>query len=286
MINIEDWAAGGAMIDWRGRRIHVRACGSGDPLLLIHGFPSSSLDWHLLQRELTDRFRLISFDMLGFGLSDKPLDGDYRITAQADLTEAVLEHFGVQRCRVLAHDYGDTVAQELLARQIEGHSRMSMQQLCLLNGGLFPETHRPRLVQTLLASPLGPLITRLIGYPRFAASMRQICSPSLDQSDVQSMWALIEHKHGRRPMPKLIGYMAERKRQRERWVGALQRSPIPLRMINGIDDPISGLHMVQRYRALVAAADVVELAGIGHYPQLEAPAAVASALIEFFDTAG
>lgn len=56
---------------------------------------------------------------------------------------------------------------------------------------------------------------------------------------------------------------------------------MPVRVINGIEDPISGLHLVQRYRQLVPGADVVELPGIGHYPQLEAPARVAAAFIEF-----
>lgn len=281
MSSIDEWIASGELITWRGQQIFVRAVGSGDPVLLIHGFPTSSLDWHLLEDLLADRFRLLSFDLLGFGLSDKPPGGDYRIAAQADLAQAVLAHFGVRKCRVLAHDYGDTVAQELLARQIDGSATFAMQQLCLLNGGLIPERHRPRLIQKLLASPLGPLIARLTRYPRFAASMRKICTKPLAEAELRSMWALIEHHDGRRVMPRLIGYMAERKLHRERWVGALQRSPIPVRVINGTDDPISGAHLVQRYRELVAGADVIELAGVGHYPQIEAPAEVARAFIEF-----
>jgi pimeloyl-ACP methyl ester carboxylesterase len=281
MIGIEDWLAGGAMLDWHGHRIYIRAVGRGDPLLLIHGFPTSSLDWHLLERELADRFRLISFDMLGFGLSDKPVAGDYRIAAQADLAEAVLAHFRVRSCRVLAHDYGDTVAQELLARQIDGSCNWTLQQLCLLNGGLIPEFHRPRLIQRLLASPIGPLIARLTRYPRFAAAMRQICRQPLDDAELLAMWSMIERNDGRRVMPKLIGYMAERRRHRQRWVGALQRAPVPVRLVDGVEDPISGRHLVQGYRELVANADVVELTGVGHYPQLEAPARVATAFVEF-----
>lgn len=284
MTRIQQWRSGGTMIAWRGHQIYVRDVGRGDPVLLIHGFPTSSLDWHLLEGLLADRFRLISFDLLGFGLSDKPTGGDYRMAAQADLAQAVLAHFGIRQCRVLAHDYGDTVAQELLARQIDGTRTFAMQQLCLLNGGLIPECHRPRLIQKLLASPIGPLIARMTNYSRFAASMRRICTRPLAADELQSMWALIEHNDGRRVMPQLIGYMAERKRQRERWVGALQRAPLPVRVINGSDDPISGAHMVACYRQLVAAADVVDLAGVGHYPQIEAPADVAAAFVEFAGT--
>jgi pimeloyl-ACP methyl ester carboxylesterase len=196
----------------------------------------------------------------------------------------VLAHFGVSACRVLAHDYGDSVAQELLARQNEGGSGWKMQQLCLLNGGLFPEAHQPRLIQKLLASPLGFLIARLTRYPRFAASMNQICRKPLSEAELRAMWQLIEHHQGRRVMPKLIGYMAQRRQHRQRWVGALLQTAVPLRLIDGVDDPISGSQLVRRYRELVPNADVVELAGVGHYPQLEASAEVARAFAEFAGT--
>lgn len=280
MIAVEDWAASGEIIRWRGHRVFVRATGAGEPLLLIHGFPTASWDWHRLETALAGQYRLIMFDLLGFGLSDKPVDGDYRIAAQADLAEAVIAHFGVSDCCVLAHDYGDTVAQELLARQSEG-SRWTLRQLALLNGGLFPETHRPRLIQRLLASPMGGLIARLTNYPRFAANMRRICRQPWSDAELAALWSLLQRQHGLRVMPKLIGYMAERRRHRERWVGALVRSAIPIRLINGLDDPISGAHMVQRYRELVPNPDVVELTDVGHYPQLEAPTAVATALQAF-----
>lgn len=280
MIAVEDWAASGEIIRWRGHRVFVRATGAGEPLLLIHGFPTASWDWHRLETALAGQYRLMMFDLLGFGLSDKPVDGDYRIAAQADLAEAVIAHFGVSDCCVLAHDYGDTVAQELLARQSED-SRWTLRQLALLNGGLFPETHRPRLIQRLLASPMGGLIARLTNYPRFAANMRRICRQPWSDAELAALWSLLQRQHGLRVMPKLIGYMAERRRHRERWVGALVRSAIPIRLINGLADPISGAHMVQRYRELVPNPDVVELTDVGHYPQLEAPTAVATALQAF-----
>lgn len=64
--------------------------------------------------------------------------------------------------------------------------------------------------------------------------------------------------------------MAERKVHRERWVGALQRATIPVVVIAGADDPVSGAHMVERYRDLVPRPETTLLEGIGHYPQVEA----------------
>lgn len=82
-------------------------------------------------------------------------------------------------------------------------------------------------------------------------------------------------------MHKLISYIPERRVQRNRWVAAMQRGEIPLRVIDGEVDPISGAHMVQRYCELIADADTVLLPGIGHYPQTEAPVQVLKHYLEF-----
>jgi len=230
---------------------------------------------------LTRNHDVIAFDLLGFGLSDKPAHGDYRITRQADLAEAVLAHCGINRCRVLAHDYGDTVAQELLARQNEGGTHLRIERLALLNGGLFPETHRPVLLQKLLFGPFGPAVARLTRYPRFAGNLRRICARPLAEDELREHWRLLLRADGLRVLPKLIGYMRERREHRARWVGALQHARIPIRVINGLDDPISGAHMVARYRELVPDADIVGLPGVGHYPQIEAPDEVLAAVADF-----
>lgn len=269
MISPADWRAAGKTFDSAHGPVFTRYEGNGTALLFIHGFPTASWDWAKIWPAFAPHFRCMTLDMPGFGFSAKPVSSGYSISRQADLFESWLAHENVRQYACIAHDYGDTVAQELLARQGEGHPRMT--RLVLLNGGLFPETHKPLLLQKLLAGPLGPLIARLTTKKKFAANMRRICAVSLDESEIDGMWTLLTRNDGLRALPKLIGYMEERRINRERWVGALQNAKIPVRLINGLDDPISGAHMVARYRQLIAQADVVELAGVGHYPQVEAP---------------
>ena len=96
------------------------------------------------------------------------------------------------------------------------------------------------------------------------------------------MWQLVTASDGLRVMPQLIGYMAERRSNRARWVGALVDATVPIRLVDGLLDPISGAHMVARYRELVPAPDVIELADVGHYPQVEAPERVLDAALPFF----
>jgi pimeloyl-ACP methyl ester carboxylesterase len=267
-------------------REQAREPGAASALLLIHGFPTSSWDWHKLWDALAGKFpRVIAADMMGFGFSSKPADYEYSILDQADLLEGLLAHLGVARIHVLAHDYGDTVAQELLARHLErgASARPRIDSCVLLNGGLFPEVHRARTIQKLLLTPLGPLLSRLMNRRSFDRSFAAIFGANTQPSaeELAQFWELVRHDGGTRIMHKLIRYMPERLAHRERWVGALQRTRVPLRVINGPDDPVSGAHMVARYRELVPDPDTVSLPGIGHYPQTEDSAGVLKAFFEF-----
>jgi pimeloyl-ACP methyl ester carboxylesterase len=111
--------------------------------------------------------------------------------------------------------------------------------------------------------------------------MRRICTAPLTDEELREHWRLLRLANGHLVLPKLLGYLRERRTHRERWVDALQRCGIPLRLVVGLDDPISGLSIARRYRALLPVADVVELAGVGHYPQVEDPDAVVQAVEEF-----
>lgn len=252
-------------------------------LLLIHGYPTSSFDWTFVWRDLSRRFRLAALDMLGFGMSEKPRDIAYSISMQADFQEALLEHLGVGEAHILAHDYGDTVAQELLARHDEGALSFLLKTVVFLNGGLFPEQHRARPLQTIGVSPLGFLISLFASKAGLRKSFDQIFGPNTKATgeEIDAHWAMICEKGGDRILHRLLHYIPERRQNRERWVGALQTTSVPLRLIDGGADPVSGAHMLRHYRELVPNADAVLLETIGHYPHTEAPDDVVKAFLEF-----
>jgi pimeloyl-ACP methyl ester carboxylesterase len=80
----------------------------------------------------------------------------------------------------------------------------------------------------------------------------------------------------------LIHYIPERIENRERWgVGGIQKTTVPVKLIDGRVDPISGAHMVAHYRELIPNANVTELAEVGHYPQVQAPGQVLGSLPRF-----
>jgi pimeloyl-ACP methyl ester carboxylesterase len=264
-------------LSFGGREIAYWDEGEGKPLLLVHGFPTSSWDWHAVWKELAAKRRLIACDMLGFGLSDKPNEA-YSLFRQAELQRHLLDHLKIGRFDALVHDYGVSVGQELLVRKTVG-----LDQVIFLNGGIFPGLHRPRLIQLLGASPIGFLVSRLLGFRQFSKSFPAIFGPDTKPSEEQlrDYWAMISHNDGNRRFHLLLRYMHERTANRERWIGTLQGAEDRIGLINGALDPVSGRHVYEHWVATLPRARARLLADVGHYPQVEAPSRVVETVLEW-----
>jgi len=286
-MNAETWYAGARPHRTGPHRTVFRRDGAGPVLVCIHGFPTSGWDFEALWPALTQRFDCLAPDLLGLGRASKPSDV-ISVAMQADLIESVCEAEGITSAALLAHDLGDTVAQELLARTREGSARVTWTRCAFLNGGLFPETHRPRLIQRLLASRVGRLVAMLSTERTFRKNMTRVFGPETPPSDafLEQSWDLLDSNHGRRALPALIRYMGERRVHRERWVTPMIEGVVPIRFVNGVLDPVSGGHAVDRFEALVPDADTVRLPHVGHYPHVEDPEATLSALLPFLTATG
>ncbi len=280
-----EWRENGKIFDYRGLPVFYRLSENADEVLLcLHGFPTSSYDYHKIWKPLVEKFSVLAFDMIGYGFSAKPSDFDYTTFNQADVLVALLAHLKIKRVHILAHDYGNTITLELLARAEESRLNFTIESICFLNGALFPETHRPLLAQKILISPLGFLFGRLISDRRFKTNLASIFGKHTQPiaGELEEFLQIFKFGGGRRIAYKLIRYMLERKTYRVRWVGALQAIKIPFRFINGSADPVSGAHLVKRFREVVPhQTDIIELAGIGHFPHFEVPEEVARLIFEF-----
>jgi pimeloyl-ACP methyl ester carboxylesterase len=293
--SLQQWKNRGRLLDWQGHHVFVVDSADQDPaaankpvLLLVHGYPTSTWDFSHQWASLSARFRVLGADLLGLGFSSKPRPHRYCMAEQADLMEFVLQQAGVGHCHVLAHDYGDTVTQELLARDLE-REQPRYRSVVLLNGGLFPETHFARPMQKLMAGPLGPLLAHLTSRRKLLATFSSVFGAHTqpDKATLEAVWQLVNYHNGLHVLPPLLGYIAERRQFRERWVRALREARMPLALVNGSADPVSGAHMVARFREVVGSQHFIrELPGIGHYPQLEAPQAVLDACEEFWNGIG
>lgn len=270
---LRQWQEAGYWFRYGENAIFSRIAGQGEPLVLLHGFPTASWDWHRLWPALSERYRVMAPDLLGFGFSDKPQDHAYSIIEQADLIQGWLEQMGVERVHLFAHDYGATVTQELLARDHEGSLGFRIESVALMNAALFPEVHQPILIQKLLLGPLGGLVSRALTRRVFESSLGRIFGPETQPTgrEIEDFWQLLIHNNGRGVIHRLIHYMEERRVHRHRWVGALQARRQPAFLIWGGADPVSGQAMLQRYREQVSEHGIALLDDIGHYPHVEAP---------------
>ncbi|NXD87907.1 MEST protein, partial [Halcyon senegalensis] len=236
------------------------AVGSSDIVVLLHGFPTSSYDWCKIWEGLTQRFhRVIALDFVGFGFSDKPRPHRYSIFEQASIVERLVQHLGLhhQRINLLSHDYGDTVAQELLhSEEVLSHVEVELPVLQLDGGG----------------SERGADPISAYAAPR---AVSRLCSTS-------------------RPRPlrnprflfSILQYINQRKKHRDRWVGALMSTSVPLHLIYGPLDPVNPHpEFLQLYKKVLPTSTVSVLDDhISHYPQLEDPTGFLNAYLNFINS--
>jgi len=284
-ISFEKWGQCGKYFEWRNHNVFFHRGGSGQSLLMLHGFPTCNWDWGWVSPLLVNRFYMVLPDLLDYGHSLNASGKVCSIMDQADMIEALMKQRGITETHILAHDVGDTVAQELIARQNESTLSFRIESCIFLNGGLIPEHHKPRAIQSLLAGSFGKLLTPFISKDRFLKGLAEVFGKDTrPKGDVlKAFWPSVLGVNGKASFTRRIRYMAERKKYALRWVQALTNVRIPMMLINGLADPVSGAHMADAFEKLLPKAKTVRLPGIGHYPQCEAPEAVAELVHKFHD---
>ena len=284
MQSYESWIAGGERnpieLGEATRHIFMRTGGAGRRVTLLHGFPTSCFDWHRVWSQLCAERQVLAFDFLGFGDSDKPTLHDYTIHEQADLTERLWARFEIESTAIVAHDYGVSVAQELLARHREGTLRTRVEQVICLNGGLYPELHRAQPAQLALLDPeTGPQIGKLMSLETLTLALRPTYAQEPSAEELADAWQSVSRRGGTAIAHRLIRYIRDREQHRDRWVTALETASLPRSFIWGLLDPVSGAHMAERIAVGLPQAEIVRLDDVAHWPQLEAPERVATALL-------
>ncbi|KAL8567456.1 hypothetical protein ACOMHN_010047 [Nucella lapillus] len=320
----------------------------------------------------------------------------YSVVDQAHLVSHLARHLGVGGAHLLSHDYGDSVALELLARfnlapegreggQSGGHREgndatptplLTLQSLTMLNGGVFPETNIPRplqkgwvrwrsflvmvvvvvrvvvvvgrvvvvvrvvvvmvvvvvvvrvvmmavvvvvkvlvvrvavvvrvvvvvvvvrvvvvmlipvlcsVCQVLLIPVLGPVLSRLTCRPLFRLGFGEIFGRNKPtEEEYLDFYSAIVHHSGHHVTASLLQYIPERQRNKDRWVGALRNSRVPVLMIYGPADPVNpSPHFPDMFRREAPQHSLVILdEAVGHYPQWEDPDSTLQHLTHFLD---
>ncbi len=287
-MGIEEWEDAGHLVDVAGDRVwcaQLRAEQASDepPLLMLHGFPTCSYDWHRVIPALGAARDVIVVDVPGFGLSGKP-DRRYGLRGAADAVEAVVEHFAITHLDLLTHDMGDSVGGELLARDLDGRLGFSVGRRVLTNGSIYLDmAHLTDGQQLLLSLPDEP--NDAIGADGGAAFARGVTATfapgsPVDDVEIRELARLAARDGGLGLLPRTIRYIEDRRVDERRFTGAIETHPSPVGVVWGELDPVAVVAMAHRFVGVRLDAPLVVLEGVGHYPMIEAPDLFATAVRE------
>ena len=283
---VTDWQALGSMYQLAGHpvfAVDLPATGreEADPLLVIHGYPSSSFDFAEVLPRLAEHRRVVLVDLLGYGFSAKP-DLHYTMALQADVVVALTATLGLDRLALLTHDMGDTVGGELLARNAEGSWPVAITRRVVTNGSIYIAMAQLSAGQLLLLSlPDEPVTEDLApGAEALAAALAATLAPAHASVDMSAHASLVVHGGGNRMLARTIRYIEERRANERRFTGAIESHPSPLGVVWGPEDPIAVVAMVDRLREARPDVTVRLIEGSGHYPQVEDPEGFTDAVLD------
>jgi len=289
---ISNWVAQGAYTEFNGHKIFVHASGpiSNEGVLIVHGYPGSSWDFSGVVGPVAEKTRVVVPDMVGFGHSDTPLTGTFKdnfsLLKQADLYEHVALAEGLETVILVAHDMGQTVGLELMARQEEGKLPFRIKHAILLNGStvvdLVELTEGQKKSLALpdkaleKAVPMEDWVNDISG--TYGATMQANEAAHKEALDCQV--AQIYANDGALVMSNIVRYLLERKEFYNRWVGTFSGfHSAPLSVFWGLDDPVALPIMAQRMKAWRPETDLYMLEGVGHWPSIEAPEVISEAIL-------
>lgn len=254
--------------------VRWRAIGSGEPVVLLHGTPFSSYVWHEIAGALSDRYRVHTWDMPGYGASEKRAGQRVSLAAQGRVFAELLSHWGLERPRVVAHDFGGAVALRAHLLHQAAYSRLALVSPVALapwgspffrlvseNTEVFeqlpPALHRALVteyVRSASASGLGPSVldalvdpwTGTEGLPAFYRQIQQADQAHTDE--IQGMYPRLD-------LPVLLAWGEE-----DTWIPPERDRELATMIPGVVTRPIEGA---------------------GHLVQLDAPARLTAALLDF-----
>lgn len=249
-------------------------------VVLLHGFPESSYSYAGAFPLLAGAFeRVVSFDFIGFGFSAKPAGGfSYSLLEQADVALRIIREAGITGCHFIAHDMGDSVMTELLARLNHNCPDWFTDgplSVTFTNGSMVLGDAKLRIGQRALVSPLGPFLARATN--SLTVFEKQVVSAQgnglLDQEKILDMYSTSTAGAPPGLMAELINYLRERRRfEGPRWLPALRDAAMPVHICWGADDAVAPVAIARRLKEEVKPeARLTIIDGVGHFGQIQDP---------------
>jgi len=271
-------------VDINGVTVHYKEAGQGDTaLLLLHGFASSTYSWREVMEPLAEDARIVAFDRPAFGLTERPMPGDfpdgvnpYTADAQVDLTVGLMDALGIERGVLVGNSAGGTIATYTALRYPERVKALVLVDAAIYSGGGSSSWVRP-LLTSPQARRIGPLLVRNIrdwGY-QFGQSAWHDPARFTDE-----IWANYSKPLQAENWDRALWELT----QASRPLGLDQRLEelaVPVLVITGDDDRIVPTEQSIRLAGEIPGAELVVIPNCGHVPQEECPDAFLAAMAEF-----
>ncbi len=288
---LEKWRSEGETVELLGTKIwyHDQGPKTDDAVFIVHGYPGSSWDFSDVVDRIGSDTRTVVMDERGFGLSEKPMDGDYQsnftLLRQADLFDALADHLGLKSILLVAHDMGQTVGLELMARFEEGRTPFRIRHAILLDGSTLVDMIEPTEFQKqALAAPSTALPEEM--------AWKDICNlfpetfsketKARDDFDeiVTCMAHQIYYNQGSRIVGPIVHYLKERAEDFNRWSRTFfEFKAAPMTVIWGEQDPVALIAMADRVKKNRPVTDLYKYPDSGHWPSIEFPDRIGDAVI-------
>jgi pimeloyl-ACP methyl ester carboxylesterase len=262
------------------------------PLVLVHGFPTSSIDWFEVAKLLSDRYRICAMDFPGYGFSDKPLGWGYSFMRDAE----VLEHYasevlGLESMIMLAHDRGSSVA---MIHATNGDSRVNLEHLFITNANIFlPMSNLTGVQRRILDPSTGPEMLAALTAEQMAEAMgASTFTPPRKAGDpeVEALAVTFAHADGVKVLHETIEYLVERSKDEEKWLSSLSEADFPRTLIWGVYDTVSpprvAAYVWHEYLMLKGTGNrLYFIPDANHYLQCDRPDAFVEVLLDALEPA-
>lgn len=264
--------------------MHVVRCGSGDPVLFIHGMPTSSRLWSGVMRRLCSRFSCFAVDLPGMGQTPSAPYGPGYLRALADQLDALRCQHDIAKWHVVGHDAGSAVAVHYAYHYTEHVDR-----LALLSPSIFPDLRPYHLLWPLRQPVIGELCAPLVQFAFWKIAMQRALAAddAVDNPDsaealesfyapftgVTGSWQFMRLLRWGRPDDLLVDIPS-----------FLPHLTMPALVMHGRRDPAIPASFARRASTLLPNARLLTLDS-GHFLPLKQPEAVANSLASFFATA-
>ncbi len=269
-----------------GIRLHYTRAGSGEPVVLLHGFPMTSYSWRKIIPALAERFTVIAPDLRGCGDSDRPTSGYDKRTVAEDIHQLV-QQLGLGPVNVVSHDVGMMVAYAYASRYPAEVKRLALMEAALAGFGLeelFDASKTPRMFHLpLFEAPNGLAEALIAGHEKlFVSHMMRQQAYDTTALDEEALDEYARHLSAPGALHGGIEYFrahtidAEHNREH-----AKTKLPMPVLTVGGTAS--FGVHLEGEIRPLAANMRAVMIDQCGHYLAEEQPERLTEVLLRFLE---